>query len=244
MPTRLTDGGLCTEPIAVDGDGFGSILEHQRYQLLQIKIRDDANLAGGTHSGGGGLVGLARRNRIGQCHGDAFTGDGHGTDDQFILNQRVAFDLSGDLLRLLVDLGLDRIHIFGELFDLRIAVFELAGQRLTHLFARIGLQLLDEQAPCKPDTDANQENDDAIEPDGKCRSLLMDQSRIGEHGIHRTVHEIVDELQGIIVGFTATTSANGRGIIGRQSMVGFHRPKCTGKNGTTAYWLILLWYGE
>mgnify|MGYP000491374530 CR=1 FL=1 len=27
----------------------------------------------------------------------------------------------------------------------------------------------------------------------------MDQSRIGEHGIHRTVHEIVDELQGIIV---------------------------------------------
>ncbi len=49
--------------------------------------------------------------------------------------------------------------------------------------------------------------------------MLMDQLGVGEHRIHRTIKRIIDELKRIVVGFTATSGADGGGVIRGKRMM-------------------------
>ena len=144
MPAGLAYRGLRAEPITVDGNGFGSVLEHQGDQLLQIQIGDDSDVRGGADSRRGGLIRLACRDWIGQRHGDFFAFDHRGTIDHFVLDKRIAFHAAGYFLGLFVNLGAQIIDVRGEFVYLRVAILQLRGQSLPYLLTRIGLQLLHE----------------------------------------------------------------------------------------------------
>lgn len=96
-------------------------------------------------------------------------------------------------MRLAVHICAQTRNLLLQFAYVRILRLKLRRQLLAYLFARIGVEQSHEQASRESDGHAYDEHDNARTPECEFRIRFGDQSRIAVEGIHRTVHQIVDE---------------------------------------------------